>query len=96
MGDDEDRREIGGRVEAVGVEVGDDDDAAEQRGGDVVRVTLDAAGDGKHVRLLAGDLLCGEDARDDRRRARSEAAGQGDVGGDLEAQAVGRMDAFER
>ncbi len=78
-GDDQQALQPGRRLEALGVSVRAQHEAAEQRRRDVVRVALQPRGLGQHVRAEFEDRVGRHEPGDDRRGARAEPAGERDV-----------------
>ena len=74
LGHDEHRLQPVRRVEAHRVPVGADDEAAEQRGGDVVGMALELGRDVEQVGVELEQMVGRDEARDERRRAGAEAA----------------------
>ena len=75
-----------------------DHEAAVDRGGDVVGMALERARPGEHLLLREAQLeevVGGEEAGDDRRGARAEAAGQRDLAAHAEGDRVGGAQALE-
>ena len=76
-----------------------EDEAAVERRGDVVGMALEldrVAVDRVALEAELEQVVGGDQAGDDRRRARAEPAGERDLAADLEAQPVGRVQALER
>ena len=73
------RLQSGRGLEAHGVAVGADHEAAAQRGRDVVGVPLQLARQREQVGVQLEQVIGGHEARDDRRGARAEAAGERDL-----------------
>ena len=90
-GHDEQALQAGRRLEALGVAVAAQHEAAQQRGGDVVRVAFELGRLGQQVGAELEDRVGRHEAGDDRRRARPEPAGERDVRADRELEVVGRV-----
>ena len=69
VGDDGERLQACGGLEACGVTVGADDEASVERGGDVVGVALDGCGAGEQGGVEHEQVIGGEQTGDDRRGA---------------------------
>ncbi len=95
LGHDRQRLQARGRLEAHCLAVGANDEAAIERRGDVVGVTLDRGGAREQVDVQLEQVVGGEQAGDDRRGARAEAAGERDVRADAESEVVGGVQALE-
>jgi len=93
------REQNGGRLRAALRSRRAKGDATVEGGGDVVGVPLELGRAGEDRGAVVGELehvVGGEQAGDDRRRARAKATGERNLAADAEADAVGRMKALER
>ena len=77
MGDDEQRLEPQGSLEAVPVASTADHNAALERGGHIVRVTLEFGGVGAEVGIELEQVVRRHQAGQAGRRARAQPAGEG-------------------
>jgi hypothetical protein len=89
------RLEAGGRVKARGLPVGAHHEAAAQRGRDVVGVALQLGRARQQVGVELEQVIRRHQPRDDRRRARPETAGERDLRGDAEGEAVRGVQVLE-
>src|SRR5215207_3589973 len=97
VGDRQHALEAGRRVEPHRSLAGAraDDEAAVERGSDVVRVALELGGELEERGIQLVHVVRRRKAGDDRRRARPEARRHGDLRADLEADPVGAVKPFE-
>jgi hypothetical protein len=93
--DDEDRLEPVGRVEPHRLPVRAHHEAAQQRGGHVVRVTLELGRVREQVGVEFEQVVRSDEARNVGGRAGPQAAAERDAGADAEREAVGRVQALE-
>ena len=75
--------------------IGVDDEAAMEGSGHVVGMPLECNRLGEHVRVQLEQMVRAYQARDDRRGAGAESAGQRYLRVDLEAEAICRVQALE-
>ena len=83
------RLEARGRVEARGLTVGADGEAAVERGRDVVGVALELGGQREHVGVELEEVIGGHEPRDVGGGARPQAAAERDLRLDAEGEALG-------
>ena len=96
LGHDRERLEARRRVEARGAaRRAADHEAAVQRRRDVVGMALQLAREREQVGVELEHVIGRHQARDDRRRARAEAARERDLRADPEGEAVGRVQPLE-
>jgi hypothetical protein len=95
VGHDEDRLQADRRLQPRRHPVGADDEAAPQRGRDVVGMALELGGQRQDVGVELEQVVGSHQARDVGRRARPQPAGERDLRADAELERVGRVEALE-
>ena len=93
---DEHRLELGRRVQAHRLAVALTTSPPSSAGADVVGVALDLDRQRHEVGVELEEVVGGDEAGDDRRRARAQPAVERDVRADAEGEAVGAVQALER